>query len=64
MKKTTPMKKAARFPHRIVTTLGDLIAAAYDVAGPSPRRTERAAALLTRSPLARAMSRHLELSKA
>ncbi len=61
MKRNAP--KVARIPRQVVTTLGDLIVAAYEAAGPSPRRTERAAKLLTRSPLARAMSRHLEFVK-
>jgi len=50
----------ARLPRKIVTTLGDLIAAAYEVAdGFGAQREERAAVLLTASPLARRMSRHL-----
>jgi hypothetical protein len=62
--KRTASKKAARFPRRIATTLGDLIAAAYEAAGPGQARTDRAAKLLTRSPLARAMNRHLEFVEA
>ena len=57
-------KQAARLPRRIATTLGELIAAAYEAAGPSPRRLERAARILTRSPLAKAMNRHLEFVEA
>jgi hypothetical protein len=50
-----------RSPKRIVTTLGDLISAAYDSSeGFGAQRLERAADLLTRSPLARCMSRHLQ----
>jgi hypothetical protein len=42
------------------TTLGDLIAAAYDVSeGTGRRRAERAARLLTDSPLARRCSRRV-----
>jgi hypothetical protein len=58
MKRTA--RKKARLPRRIATTLGDLIAAAYEAAGPGQARLDRAAKLLTRSPLARAMSRHVE----
>jgi hypothetical protein len=49
-----------RHPKRIVTTLGDLISAVYDASeGLGAQRLERAADLLTRSPLARCMSRQL-----
>jgi hypothetical protein len=52
---------ASRLPKRIVTTLGDLISAAYDASeGFGMQRLERAADLLTRSPLARRMSRQLQ----
>jgi len=60
------MKKARRktiagFHRHVVTTLGDLISAAYEAAdGFGNQRLERAAALLTSSPLARRMSRHLQ----
>jgi hypothetical protein len=48
-------------PRRLVTTLGDLISAAYDTApGFGAQRLERALVLLTRSPLARHISPHLE----
>ncbi len=47
-------------PRRLVTTLGELISAAYDaVPGFGTQREERALALLTRSPLARQMSPHV-----
>lgn len=50
----------AKLPKRIATTLGDLISAAYDVAdGYGNQRLERAADILSRSPLARCMSRQL-----
>lgn len=50
----------ARLPRRIVTTLGDLICAAYDASeGFGSQRLERAAVLLSSSPLARRMSRQL-----
>jgi hypothetical protein len=60
MKRTA---KKARFPRRIATTLGDLIVAAYEAAGPGQARIDRAAQLLTRSPLAKAMNKHLEFVK-
>ena len=48
-------------PRRLVTTVGELISAAYDTApGFGTQRLERALALLTRSPLARHMSPHVE----
>jgi hypothetical protein len=47
-------------PKKIVMTLGDLIAAAYEASdGFGRQRAERAAALLTLSPLARRCSRQL-----
>lgn len=54
-------KTVAQFPKHVVTTLGDLIAAAYEAAdGFGSQRLERAAKLLTSSPLARRMSLHLQ----
>ncbi len=54
-----PSKRAA--PRRLVTTLGDLISAAYEaVPGIGTQRLERALRLLTRSPLARHISPHVE----
>lgn len=51
-------------PRRLVTTLGELISAAYDaVPGMGTQRAERALTLLTRSPLARHMSPHVEFVK-
>jgi hypothetical protein len=48
-------------PRQLVTTLGDLITAAYDaVPGMGPQRIERALRLLTRSPLARHIHPHVE----
>ena len=47
-------------PHRLVTTLGEVISAAYEaVPGMGAQRVELALALLTRSPLARHMSPHV-----
>jgi hypothetical protein len=52
------MKKASK---RIVTTLGDLISAAYEaVPGMGDKKIERALTLLTRSPLARHLNPHVE----
>jgi hypothetical protein len=52
------MKKASK---RIVTTLGDLISAAYEaVPGMGDKKIERALTLLTRSPLARHLDPHVE----
>jgi hypothetical protein len=49
-----------RSPRTTVTTLGDLIAAAYNASeGSGLERAERAARLLTASPLARRCSRRL-----
>lgn len=62
MKKAT-RRQVARFHHRIATTIGDLIAAAYEAAGPGQARTDRAADLLMRPPLSKAMNRHLEFVK-
>jgi hypothetical protein len=54
----TSRRRARR---RLVTTLGDLITAAYDaVPGMGTQRVERALTLLTRSPLARHISPHVE----
>lgn len=58
-----PDRKASKrgSPRRLVTTLGDLISAAYEaVPGMGTQRLERALTLLTRSPLARHISPHVE----
>ncbi len=48
-------------PRRLATTLGDLISAAYEaVPGMGTQRLEQALTLLTRSPLARHISPHVE----
>ena len=48
-------------PRRLVTTLGELISAAYEaVPGFGTQREERALVLLTRSPLARCITPHVE----
>jgi hypothetical protein len=58
--KTRRRTAVAKLPKKILTTLGDLIAAAYEAAGGlGPQREERAAVLLTRSPLARRLNRQL-----
>ena len=54
-------RRPSRMPKRIVTTLGDLISAAYDAAdGFGQRKVERAAQILSASPLARRLSRQLQ----
>ncbi|HET7752807.1 MAG TPA: hypothetical protein VFK85_02770 [Anaeromyxobacteraceae bacterium] len=51
-------KKLSHLPRHIATTVGDLVAAAYECAhGSGSRRLEEAAQLLTESPLARSLSR-------
>ncbi len=58
--KKTPRTHASK-SSRIVTTLGELITAAYEATdGLGTQRLERAAALLSESPLARRMSRQLQ----
>ncbi len=58
--KTRRRTAVAKLPKRIVTTLGDLISAAYDAAdGFGTDRLDRAADILTASPLARRLSRQL-----
>ncbi len=54
-------RKRRALPKRIVTTLGELISAAYEAAdGPGRKqRIERAAGILTAPDLARRMSRPL-----
>jgi len=53
--------RPTRMPKHIVTTLGDLISAAYDAAdGFGKQRLDRAAAILTATPLARRLSRQLQ----
>ena len=48
-------------PKRLVTTIGDLISAAYEaVPGIGDKKIERALRLLTQSPLARHISPHVE----
>lgn len=60
----TTRKSTKRNPRRLVTTLGDLISAAYDAApGMGSQRLERALRLLTRSPLARHISPHVEFTR-
>lgn len=53
--------KTSKSKKRFVTTLGDVISAAYEaVPGFGDKKLERALTLLTRSPLARHMSPHVE----
>jgi len=61
MKRTPRRHVRGSRRRKLVTTIGDLISAAYDaVPGPGSVRLERAMALLTRSPLARQISPHVE----
>ena len=54
-------RRTSKMPKRIVTTLGDLISAAYDVAdGFGVQKLERAAKILTATPLARRLARQLQ----
>jgi hypothetical protein len=54
-------KRSAR--RALVTTLGDLISAAYDaVPGAGSQRLQLAVALLTRSPLARQLHPHVSFT--
>lgn len=60
--KTTPRSSSKPRSARraLVTTLGDLISAAYDAApGVGGQRLQHAMALLTRSPLARQLHPHV-----
>ncbi len=59
---TQPSRNKKRGAHRkLVTTLGELVAAAYEaVPGLGQERLERARLLLTRSPLARALHPQLQ----
>lgn len=53
--------KSSNVSRRLVTTLGELICAAYEaVPGIGDQRLERALELLERSPLARKISPHVE----
>jgi hypothetical protein len=53
--------KSGRGKRRFITTLGEVISAAYEaVPGIGDKKLERALTLLTRSPLARHMSPHVE----
>ena len=54
-------RRSIRMSKRIVTTLGDLISAAYDAAdGFGKQKVERAAEILTATPVARRLSRQLQ----
>jgi hypothetical protein len=61
MKAKVRAARRTNAPRRYSTTLGELISAAYEaVPGLGTQRLERALRLLTRSPLARQMSPHVE----
>jgi hypothetical protein len=56
-----PRSSKRSAPRRLVTTVGELISAAYETApGLGAQRIEQALRLLTRSPLARHLSPHVE----
>ncbi len=58
---TRERTKSRKARKRFVTTLGDVISAAYEaVPGIGDKKLERALTLLTRSPLARQMTPHVE----
>jgi hypothetical protein len=60
--KKTRRHAVVRFPKKIVTTLGDLVSAAYDAAdGYGRQKLERAADILSAPNLTRRMSRQLQL---
>jgi hypothetical protein len=60
--RTLSTKRSA--PQALVTTLGDLISAAYDaVPGAGSQRLKLAMALLTRSPLARQLHPHVVFTR-
>ncbi len=53
-------RRSIRMPKKIVTTLGDLISAAYEAAdGFGKQKVERAAEILTDTAVARRLSRQL-----
>jgi hypothetical protein len=59
--KKTRRHAVVRLPKKIVTTLGDLVSAAYDAAdGYGRRKVERAAQILTAPGIARRMNRQLQ----
>jgi len=60
---SSPSKKRST-PRALVTTLGDLISAAYDASpGAGSQRLQLAMALLTRSPLARQLHPHVVFTR-
>jgi hypothetical protein len=57
----SPRSAVAKLPKQIVTTLGDLVSAAYEAAdGFGRQRIERAASILSAPQLTRRMSRQLK----
>ena len=61
MKNSRSRRSLRNAPKRVVTTLGDLISAAYEaVPGIGDKKIEEALKLLTRSPLARHIHPHVE----
>ncbi len=61
---STPAKPSRSVSKAVVTTLGDLISAAYDaVPGAGSQKLDRALALLTRSPLARQLHPQVQFTR-
>jgi hypothetical protein len=61
---STPAKPSRSVSKAVVTTLGDLISAAYDaVPGAGTQKLDRALALLTRSPLARQLHPQVQFTR-
>ena len=61
---STPAKPSRSVSKAVVTTLGDLISAAYDaVPGAGTQKLDRALALLTRSPLARQLHPQVKFTR-
>ncbi len=61
---STPATPSRSVSKAVVTTLGDLISAAYDaVPGAGSQKLDRALALLTRSPLARQLHPQVQFTR-
>ncbi len=61
MKKTRRRNSVTKIPARVATTLGELISAAYEAAdGFGNEKLQRAADILSATPLAQRLSRQVE----
>ena len=61
---SSPARPRRSVSKAVVTTLGDLISAAYDaVPGAGAQKLDRALALLTRSPLARQLHPQVQFTR-